>query len=101
MSGRMGKGHASHRKRGHCVGQQDTCGNFWPSLESEEWRGMEGRNWPPGRRQIIKGLILSAKKKWELSLNTSRELQKGYKHVADRISLGVLKNSWMTALVTF
>lgn len=80
-----GKDRQAVESMGTGVGQQDTCGNFWPFLEFEGWRGMEGRNWPPSRSQIMKDLILSAKK-WELSLNTSRELRKDCKHVADRIS---------------
>lgn len=33
------------------VGQQDTFGNYWPSLECEGQVGRKGKNSPPGRSQ--------------------------------------------------
>lgn len=71
---------------GMCIGMgwQDAFGNYWSSVELEGW------NWcgladPGGRSQIMKGLVLSAKK-WELLLNIYREPLKGCKHEADMIS---------------
>lgn len=55
------------KSAGTGVRQQDAFGNRWPSLECAGQAGREGRGWPPGRSQIMKGLVLSAKK-WELSL---------------------------------
>lgn len=70
-----------------CTGvwQQDAFGNHWLSLESEGQVGWEGRGCLPGRNQILKGLVLSAKE-WEFSLHTDGELLKGCKHGADILS---------------
>lgn len=65
------------------IGWQDAFGIYWSSLELEGW-GWRGVADQAVRSQIMKGLVLSAKK-WELLLNIYRELLKGYKHEADMI----------------